>query len=199
MNARGAASRVRILEAAAAVLRERGYAGLSIASVCERAGIAPTSVYWHFDNKAGLMTAVLAHVGGEFAVQIREAVHTADNKQDKLDALLDGIHQLAMSQPLGSLTGVSVIAEGRHVDPELLHTLHNARHGERREVADAFQSELEIDSRFAETLAITATALANYATICHRLGENDEEVRRIVASLGDILWLVDHQSSTDSR
>lgn len=198
-NARGAASRARILEAATAVLRERGYAGLSIASVCERADIAPTSVYWHFDNKAGLMTAVLAHVSGEFTDQIREAVDDGDNKEDKLDALLDGMCQLAMSQPLGSLTGVSIIAEGRHVDPELLDTLHTARHEERHEVADAFQNELEIDSRFAETLAITATALANYAAICSRLGETDEEVRRIIDALGDILRLVDHRSSTDSR
>ena len=44
-NARGEASREQILEAAVGLLRDHGYAGLSIARVCERADVAPTSVY----------------------------------------------------------------------------------------------------------------------------------------------------------
>lgn len=185
-NARGEASRGRILAAADRVLRERGYSGLSIAAVCERADIAPTSLYWHFGSKAGLMEAVLARGGGH-ADRIRRLAARGKTPAARLEALLDGLRDLVTSQPLGSLTGVAVVSEGRHATPELLAALQSARARERAEVAEAFAAELGDRGPRAETWAIVATALTNYAALCARTGATDTEVDEILAALGDLL------------
>jgi AcrR family transcriptional regulator len=185
-NARGEASRSRILEAADGVLRERGYSGLSIASVCARADVAPTSVYWHFGSKAGLMQAVLARGAGH-AERIRRRVERAKTPEGRLRSLIAGIRELVRSQPLGSLTGVAVVSEGRHATPELLEALRNARERERAEIAQAFATELGTGGPRPETWAIVTTALANYAALCARTGGGDAEVDAVLAALVDLL------------
>ena len=55
----GERSRRRILDATIELLGERGLPGTSMNAVCERAGVAKTGVYWHFDNKAGLLAAAI--------------------------------------------------------------------------------------------------------------------------------------------
>jgi AcrR family transcriptional regulator len=185
-NARGEASRGRILDAADSVLLERGYSGLSIAAVCERADVAPTSVYWHFGSKAGLMEAVLLRSGGH-ADQIRRRAVRAATPEARLAALLEGVRGLVLSQPLGSLTGVAVVSEGRHATPELLEALRTARARERAEIAEAFAAEFEGDGPRPETLAIAATALTNYAALCARTGGDEQEVDEVLAALEDLL------------
>ena len=185
-NARGEASRGRILAAADEVLEERGYSGLSIAAVCERADVAPTSVYWHFGSKAGLMEAVLLRGGGH-AERIRELAAAEPTPAARLAALLAGLRGLVVGRPLGSLTGVAVVSEGRHATPELLDALRSARVRERAEIADAFAAELEGEGPRPETWAIVATALTNYAALCARTGGDEAEVDAILGALEDLL------------
>jgi AcrR family transcriptional regulator len=48
-----------ILDAANAVFLERGYSGASIDAIVERAGSSKETVYAHFENKAGLLKAIV--------------------------------------------------------------------------------------------------------------------------------------------
>jgi hypothetical protein len=43
----------------------------------------------------------------------------AERPAERLDRLIAGIRGLVTTQPLGPLTGVAIIGEGRHVTPEL--------------------------------------------------------------------------------
>lgn len=52
-------SKDRILAAAAALVRERGLDGTTIAAVCERSGLPVSSIYWHFEDKDALFAEVL--------------------------------------------------------------------------------------------------------------------------------------------
>ena len=54
-TAHGELSREKILAAAIALFSDRGFAGTSVADVCERAGVVKTALYWHFENKEGLL------------------------------------------------------------------------------------------------------------------------------------------------
>jgi len=148
-------------------------------------------VYWHFGSKGGLMEAVLTHVGGQHAARIQLVAISGKTREEQLAALLEEIRRLVKSRPLGSLTGVAVVAEGRHVTPELLAGLRSARDHERADIANAFRSALGASSRRAQALAIVSTAIANYAAICHRLGEDDTELDEILAALAEILRLAD--------
>lgn len=51
--------RERLLSAAAEILSEYGYDAMTITSVCERAGLPRSSLYWHFKDKDDLVAAVV--------------------------------------------------------------------------------------------------------------------------------------------
>lgn len=55
----GVESRRKIVEAAAALMAERGFAGTSIAAVTQRSGLPAGSIYWHFESKEALLGAVM--------------------------------------------------------------------------------------------------------------------------------------------
>jgi len=55
------ATKKRILDAAARLFRERGYANTGVADVMRRAGLTVGGFYAHFDSKERLLSAVLAH------------------------------------------------------------------------------------------------------------------------------------------
>jgi TetR/AcrR family transcriptional regulator, cholesterol catabolism regulator len=56
---RADAKREKILDAAASVLAERGFAGTTLAEIAEKAGTLAGSLYYHFDSREHLVTEVL--------------------------------------------------------------------------------------------------------------------------------------------
>jgi AcrR family transcriptional regulator len=186
-NSRGEATREQLLESAVDLLRERGYAGLSIAAVCARADVAPTAVYWHFGSKAGLMEAVIARISGGHAERIRADAATAADPVERLDRLVAGIRALVTTQPLGSLTGVAIVGEGRHVTDELRAALRSARARELELIAGEFAGALGGERAVGETLAVLVLACTNYAALCYRIDHDAVEVDRILAGLRDAI------------
>lgn len=73
---RGRATRAAILEAAASLFAENGYAETGVAQICRRAGISRGALYYHFESKealfmelvdsqlAGLKKALERSIGG---------------------------------------------------------------------------------------------------------------------------------------
>jgi AcrR family transcriptional regulator len=57
----GERTRTRILEAAWSEVRRRGTAEVTIARIAEAAGVTRQLVYFHFGNRAGLLTAMARH------------------------------------------------------------------------------------------------------------------------------------------
>jgi AcrR family transcriptional regulator len=55
----GAESRERILDAAEALVAERGYAATSISDVVKASRLPSSSIYWHFSSKEELLGAVV--------------------------------------------------------------------------------------------------------------------------------------------
>jgi AcrR family transcriptional regulator len=182
-NSRGVASREQILEAAVDLLRDHGYAGLSIARICNRADVAPTSVYWHFGSKAGLMEAVIARIGGSHTGRIREFAARGKTPAERLDLLIEGLRELVTSQPLGSLTGVAIVGEGRHVTPELRQALRHARDQELKEVTRDFEGALGGDRQTGEAIAIVVMSCTNYAALSYRIDGDMRQVDRILEGL----------------
>ena len=67
-------SRERILETAAKVLAERGYAGTTMRAIAERAELEAGSLYYHFRSKEKLVESVLSHGLVEHAAALRLSV-----------------------------------------------------------------------------------------------------------------------------
>jgi AcrR family transcriptional regulator len=59
-DAQSAGTRAEIVDAAAALMLERGYVGTSIAAIAERAGVAVQTIYNAVGSKADVLAAVLA-------------------------------------------------------------------------------------------------------------------------------------------
>jgi AcrR family transcriptional regulator len=57
---RGEVSRERVIDAAASIFAERGYAGTTMREVAKRVGFRAASLYYHYPSKEDLIEAVLA-------------------------------------------------------------------------------------------------------------------------------------------
>lgn len=78
----GDESRVRILTAAAQIAAEFGYRGATIEKVSGRCGLPPTSLYWHFGDKDGMLAAV-----------IRESFERWQASMPAWDVDVDAVHE----------------------------------------------------------------------------------------------------------
>lgn len=70
----GGAMRERILDTAARLFVERGYAATSVRDIAAELGIANPSLYYHFSSKADL----LAHMLAEPLARVQDAVEQAE-------------------------------------------------------------------------------------------------------------------------
>ena len=75
--ARGRSTRAQLIAAATDVLREHGYAAMSMRAVAERAGLRLSLVHYHFGSKQGLLLAVLEELTAAL-LERQQAMFTED-------------------------------------------------------------------------------------------------------------------------
>src|SRR3954471_15691749 len=80
LTAKGQATRARILEAAAALIFERGAASTSVEDVQRAAGVSASQLYHYFGDKQSLIRAVVDH-------QADAALAVQQPYLDQLDSL----------------------------------------------------------------------------------------------------------------
>lgn len=99
-TARGQLSRERILEAAIDVVGEQGFRSTTVDSVCRRAGVPKTSIYWHFGSKDGLFAALIERIASEWTAAIQERAYAAGpNPVDRLDHSLAAMREFLETKP----------------------------------------------------------------------------------------------------
>lgn len=99
-TARGRLSRERILEAAIDVVGEQGFRSTTLDSVCRRAGVRKTSVYWHFGSRDGLFAALIERVAGEWTAAIEQrALAAGPEPLDQLDQSLAAMREFLETKP----------------------------------------------------------------------------------------------------
>jgi AcrR family transcriptional regulator len=125
-------TRERLLETAIEMFAERGYAATGVDALCRRAGVAKTGLYWEFQNKVGLLNAVIDQVVAEWVDQIREAARTAGEPREKLDVALDSLRRRVRERPELFRVLLVVLAERTQVDEEAreaLRRFYKSAHG----------------------------------------------------------------------
>lgn len=89
---KSARTRQRILDAAAKVFREQGYAHARLSDIAEGAGIQTGSLYYHFDSRDDLVDEIL-RLGIQTAwQQVRDALSALPADATPLDRLAAAIH-----------------------------------------------------------------------------------------------------------
>jgi AcrR family transcriptional regulator len=93
------ASRESILQAAAELFSQRGYAGVGVDELANRSGIAKTAIYHHFGNKDGLLAAVVARTAAAWIEGIRQSSSEASYPFERLDRALAGMRTMLEEKP----------------------------------------------------------------------------------------------------
>lgn len=115
-------TRERLLEAAVEMFAERGYAATGVDALCRRAGVAKTGLYWEFQNKVGLLNAVIDQVVAEWVDGIRE-VSRVGTPRERLDAALGAMRKRLEERPELFRVLLVVLAERTQVDEEARQAL----------------------------------------------------------------------------
>jgi TetR/AcrR family transcriptional regulator len=72
-------ARQRLVDAAAMVFSEHGFAGSSIAAIAEAAMISKSTIFHHFESKQALYRAVIESAAQEFGRQLDSVLSTRDD------------------------------------------------------------------------------------------------------------------------
>lgn len=99
VEARLAAQRDAIFQAAVAVLSEEGYQALTIAAVATRAGVATGSVYTHFSGKSDLVVAVFREIVGREVAEVNVAAGPGRSAAERIAAVIETFGGRALRNP----------------------------------------------------------------------------------------------------
>lgn len=80
--------RTQILEAAVRVIARTGVRGLRIETLATEAGVSPALVYYHFQDRAGVLRQALAHVNQRAERYTEDAFAAADPRKQLEEMLL---------------------------------------------------------------------------------------------------------------
>ena len=80
------------------LLSERGYSGLSVSAVAERAGVATGSVYRHYVDKSDLMVRIFRELCGR-EVEAVTAAAAAGSGADRVSAVVETFSRRALRNP----------------------------------------------------------------------------------------------------
>jgi len=107
-------TRSRILEVAADLFMDRGYAGTSVNAIGKRLGISAPALYWHFPSKEAILFALLEQVLDRFA----DALETSEvDPVPRLSALVRQyvLFQLEHRRAVAGYTSMAAFARSGSV------------------------------------------------------------------------------------
>jgi AcrR family transcriptional regulator len=135
-EARKAATRERIAQAAHAQVAEGGYASASVKAVARRAGVATGSVYRHFPSKADLFAEVFRRAS-QRELDLVTAIAAGNGGRPPLERIALAVEAFSRRALAGPVLAYALVAEP--VDP----AVEAERLAFRRGYRDAFARALE--------------------------------------------------------
>jgi TetR/AcrR family transcriptional regulator len=96
---RAADTRTKILEVAEREFAAEGFAGAHLQKIAEQVGVRKTALYYHFDSKAALYTAVLEAMLESFDHAVSSAVEAPEPPERRLERLVTQINDLLAEHP----------------------------------------------------------------------------------------------------
>jgi AcrR family transcriptional regulator len=192
-RAQGERSRERLIEAAIQIISERGFAAASVGDICREAGVAKTALYWHFDNKEGLLAKVLERVGENWIAAMRERTYLVGEPPARLAGLIDAWREILQSQPqlirLPLLVQLGIGETSDSIREALGLVLERARRALIAGIEDSLGDGLR-DLEMVAQIILTLFQGALLHQVMHP--EQDEELERILAevhrTIALILW-----------
>ena len=123
----GVESRRKIVDAAAALMAERGFAGTSIAAVSQRSGLPSGSIYWHFESKEALLAAVVEEGARRWFDALPGDDSLPSDPTERATALLDAVVRSLEQHPEFLRLLLVIALERREVDATSLAVIRRVR------------------------------------------------------------------------
>ena len=169
----GVESRRKIIDAASALMTERGFAGTSISAIAKKSGLPSGSIYWHFENKQAILTAVMEE----------GARHWFDNLPS-LDAVPASGAGTLEDHPEFLRLLFLIALERREVDQASLEVIRHARKLARERLCQEMISTFEPlagerGAELAEEFAALALAMVDGAFIAHHIDPDSTNIREL--------------------
>jgi AcrR family transcriptional regulator len=191
-DAVAAGTRRRILDATISLLAEGSYASTSISAICGRSGLPPTSIYWHFKSKEGLLAAVTEEGAEQWFRSTFEWEEPRGDPLEGLSARLEQLVDLLVADPPFLRLLVMLALERRRVDDACIKTVRRVRKRATdrlaRWFAAAFSSQ---DAAAAETsaleLATFALAMFDGVMLAYQIDPTETDLRQLLAQQREAL------------
>ncbi|GAB3136439.1 TetR/AcrR family transcriptional regulator [Microbispora hainanensis] len=130
---RGRTTRQRLLGAAAALIAEAGWGGVSTRMVAERAGVAPGVVHYHFASLPDLLIAASTGVARAMLEELTARLAEQPDPETGVEWLLGELSRYTGTDPASLLIVEMYLAAARL--PELRERLHELVADSRAQIA----------------------------------------------------------------
>jgi AcrR family transcriptional regulator len=179
----GVESRRRIVDAAAALMAERGFAGTSIAAVSQRSGLPSGSIYWHFESKEALLAAVMEEGARRWFEALPRIDDLPTEPGARIAALFDASESSLEAHPEFLRLLLLIALERRDVDPVSLAVIRRVR--ERaldsiRRMLGVLLAPLKLRDarRIADEFARLVLVVSDGAFVAQHIDPDQSDVRR---------------------
>jgi AcrR family transcriptional regulator len=180
----GVESRRRIIDAAAALMAERGYAGTSISAVSRRSGLPAGSIYWHFASKQALLGAVVEEGAARWFDALLGPEQLPSSPPERVQALLEAAAASLEEHPEFLRLLFLIALERREVDADSLAAIRRARELALERLRETLGTLLappggRRGAKLAREFAVLALCVADGALIAHLVDPEGTDVRAL--------------------
>ena len=176
----GEQSRELILDATERLMATRGYAATSISDIRTACGLPPSSIYWHFGSKEGVLAAVMERGADRFFA----AIPTSEDAEGQL-AVLSALQ----SQHPDFLRLFYMLSLERSDDPTVAAVVRRVRDTAITRFRDVITQLLPADAppskadRVVNELTALAVALSDGVFFAEHLEPDGTDVQRLYRRL----------------
>jgi AcrR family transcriptional regulator len=176
----GEQSRELILDATERLMATRGYAATSINDIRKACGLPPSSIYWHFGSKEGVLAAVMQRGADRFFA----AIPASESAKEQLAVL-----STLQAQHPDFLRLFYMLSLERGNDPAVAAVIRRVRDTAIRRFRDAITQLLPADAprskadRVVTDLTAVAVALSDGVFFAEHLEPDGTDVERMYRRL----------------
>ncbi len=198
LTSQGAERKQQLLDAAARLFAEQGYAATRVVDIVDAAGVAKGLFYWYFDNKEALFRELATEIRRRLRRQQAAAMDPAAPALTRLlQATVASVRFMAENAPFFSLLEV----EGRSVSDVLRQGTEQHLHDVAQIIVEGQADGTVTTDDLADLLALAAVGTVGQFSHFHRTGRLDlslDELSGYVARLVARMLTADEQVARQS-
>ena len=188
--AEASGTRARVISAASELFATRGFAGTSISAIRDASGLLPSSIYWEFGSKEGILAAVLEESAENWHRQAGESARRAFEQSRQtgrhpLEAYFANLAEELIERPDFLRLLLLLALERREADPATIEAVRRVRVRATSALARAFRAGGLVDAGMSddtvEELARIALAFADGAFVAAQIDPGVADLRRMFA------------------